>query len=489
MVLHGALGQSKRWSHQSKWEAVDEVQKLVPEQFRRLCREDAEDVTTYDTVEDWVVPDLRDEDPDACDRRWSTGCDPILHPGMKGMKALIDDETRSAELKQMVFDNLYAFENGFNHPEPCPKFGNKSRARRDFLKDMKAVKESHSMKDSLMALARRLSKYGSTRRRETLREEFRFQVNVACGIPHEPSEHHRHARLDGDASDYEGSDRYPSGFSTESSGIRKIRESEAFGRNIVDIVNGPCRAPFLRHPLSYRHPHTFYNRLSMTRYTYDGTRCDRAFKKLLPMQFKDEDGNLIEDEVYTAPPTLGTTNTCYTQPSLKYGRDCYDTTSNHSDDDREPTASCRDSFFHGSFVDASSCSLPSYLPKSELLSQASKFSDRKRKNEEKFEDWLERGLLKPRKSCSESISNFEFEHEASDEGESTPKSPRTHDKESLYAESMSASLLSTPHQAPSSAASSPSPRRRTQRSMGWEGRGWDRGLEGDGTGDGTGETK
>ena len=195
MVLHGALGESKRWSHQSKWEAVDEVQKLVPEQFRRLCREDAEDVTTYDTVEDWVVPDLRDEDPDACDRRWSTGCDPILHPGMKGMKALIDDETRSAELKQVVFDNLYAFENGFNHPEPCPTFGNKSRARRDFLKDMKAVKESHSMKDSLMALARRLSKYGSTRRRETLREEFRFQVNVACGIPHEPIEHHRHATL------------------------------------------------------------------------------------------------------------------------------------------------------------------------------------------------------------------------------------------------------------------------------------------------------
>ena len=145
----------------------------------------------------------------------------------------------------------------------------------------------------------------------------------------------------------------------------------------------------------------------------------------------------------------------------------------------------RDSFFHGSFVDASSCSLPSYLPKSELLSQASKYSDRKRKNAEKYGDWLERGLLRSRKSLSESISNFEFEDEASDKGASTPKSPRTHDKESLYAESMSASLLSTPHQAPSSAASSPSPRGRTSR------RGTPRRLfedgarEGLGTGDGT----
>ena len=36
MVLHGTLGQSKRWSHQSKWEVVDEVLKLVPEHLRIL---------------------------------------------------------------------------------------------------------------------------------------------------------------------------------------------------------------------------------------------------------------------------------------------------------------------------------------------------------------------------------------------------------------------------------------------------------------------
>ena len=77
------------------------------------------------------------------------------------------------------------------------------------------------------------------------------------------------------------------------------------------------------------------------------------------MQFKDEDGNLINDEQYVHPPILGTSNMC-TQNALECGLDKYDTT---SQDLWEDTASYRDENEFGPFEDATPPEgLPSSLP-------------------------------------------------------------------------------------------------------------------------------